>query len=84
MTTNNYKLPGTKMTSRCGVSHKHERELAKQGIIPSAAEAKVMGRDPSMSAKERSRRARWSLRQWRVREKRLPVHDMDGLFYEEA
>lgn len=81
--TNGYKKPGQKMTSRFGMSHKDEREAVKAHLLPSSAEAKAYGRDPGFSAKEWSRRQRWSLRQSRTHHKSLPMFDMDGSYFSE-
>lgn len=73
----------TKMKSRYGMSHKEQREAVKRGFMPSAAEAKAYGRDPSMTRKEWTKRQRWSARQARVHCKALPMYDMDGSYYHE-
>lgn len=83
MSTNGYKQPGRKMTSRFGMSHREAREAVKAYHMPSAEETKAYGRDPSMSRKEWQRRQRWSSRQYRVHYKSLPVYDMDGSYYHE-
>lgn len=78
---NNFKVSGKKMTSRFWHSHKAINEAVKNRFIPSAAEAKAYGRDPSYSAKQWRKLQRMSLRQSRVHQRGRPVYDMDGGYY---
>ena len=70
-----------KMKSRFAMSNKDQREAVKAHVIPSAAEVKAMGRDPSMTRREWQRQQRMSMRQMRVYFKRQPMFDMDGSYY---
>ena len=80
-TSNNYRVSGSKMTSRFGLSHAGERHAVKAGVIPSATEVKAYGREADVSAKWWSKLQRMSLRQLRVLNKGLPMYDMDGSYY---
>lgn len=81
--SNGYKVSGAKMTSRFGMSRRESREAIKHGYMPSEAEVKCYGRDPSMPRRVWQKRQRWSQRQLRTHYKGLPERDMDGSVFRE-